>query len=67
VPAALHGSHSLVVEAVLEANLVGDELVVYTRLGKGVVRPHVSVDQIDNALDCCCRDPTAACSACHKV
>lgn len=67
VPAALHGPYRLVVEAVLETNLIWDELVVHARLGEGVIGPHISVDHVHHALHCCCRDAAAACSACHKV
>lgn len=65
--AALHRPYRFVVEAVLEADLVGDELVVQARLGEGVNGAHVAVDQVDDALHRGCCNATAACCACHEI
>lgn len=66
MPARLHEGHGLVVVAILERDLVGDQLIMQTGLSQSFSRRETTINSVDDVLDGRGDDPTAARRASHE-
>jgi hypothetical protein len=60
MPTTTHKRHGVVIKRVLESDLIWDELVMESWLEQGVMRRHLPVDSVDDALDGGGDDATSA-------
>lgn len=60
---ALHKGHSGVVVGIFEGHLVGNQLIMESRLGQCLCGGEILVDDMNDVLDCCCNDSASTSTA----